>query len=94
MGGPDINTPMYSTSRRSAHPLFLQRTVQYKRLVTTRESSEILYNTPMTKDIVVDGDLFDAALARLLNAKPITKAEISARIKAEREAKKDAKSSK
>ncbi len=39
----------------------------------------------MTEDIVVDGDKFDDALRRLLNAKPITKAEISAKIKAERE---------
>jgi len=38
-------------------------------------------------DITVDGDKFDAVLRRLLNAKPISKAEISAKIKAEREAK-------
>jgi hypothetical protein len=38
-------------------------------------------------DITVDGDKFDAVLRRLINSKPISKAEISAKIKTEREAK-------
>jgi hypothetical protein len=45
----------------------------------------------MPEDIQVDGDKFDAVLKRMLNTKPISKAEISARIKAEREAKRAAK---
>jgi hypothetical protein len=48
----------------------------------------------MPEDIQVDADKFDAVLKRMMNAKPISKAEISARIKAEREAKKAAKKSK
>jgi hypothetical protein len=48
----------------------------------------------MPEDIQVDGDKFDAILKRMMNAKPISKAEISARIKAEREAKKAAKTPK
>jgi len=43
------------------------------------------------KDITADQDKFDAVLRRLLNSKPISKAEISTKIKAEREAKKAAK---
>ena len=46
------------------------------------------------EDIPLDQDKFDADLKRMLNAKPISKAEISARIKAEREAKKAARSAK
>lgn len=46
----------------------------------------------MPEDITVDQDKFDAVLKRMLNAKPISKAEISAKIKAERAAKKAAKS--
>jgi hypothetical protein len=42
-------------------------------------------------DITVDEAKFNAVLKRMLNAKPISKAEISARIKAERDAKKAAK---
>jgi hypothetical protein len=49
-------------------------------------------NKPMPEDITVDQDKFDAVLKRMLNAKPISKAEISAKIKAERAAKKAAKS--
>jgi hypothetical protein len=60
-------------------------------LAGIKRSSKIPYNNRMTEDIVVDGDKFDEALRRLLNAKPITKAEISARIKAERQAKREAK---
>jgi hypothetical protein len=41
----------------------------------------------MSKDITVDQDKFDAVLRRLLNSKPTSKAEISAKIKAEKEAK-------
>jgi hypothetical protein len=41
----------------------------------------------MSKDIKVDADKFDAVLRRLLNSKPTSKAEISAKIKAEKEAK-------
>ncbi len=37
-------------------------------------------------DITVDEDKFDAVLRRLINSKPISKEEISAKIKAEREA--------
>jgi hypothetical protein len=40
------------------------------------------------EDITVDADKFDAVLKRMMSTKPISKAEISARIKAEREAKK------
>lgn len=40
------------------------------------------------KDITADADKFDAILRRLINTKPMTKAEISAKLKAEREAKK------
>jgi hypothetical protein len=36
------------------------------------------------KDITVDAAKFDRILGRMLNLKPLTKAEISARIKAER----------
>jgi hypothetical protein len=36
------------------------------------------------KDITVDADKFDRILGRMLNLKPLTKAEISARIKTER----------
>jgi hypothetical protein len=42
----------------------------------------------MPDEIKVDGDKFDAILARMLAAKPLPKAEISARIKAKREASK------
>jgi hypothetical protein len=42
----------------------------------------------MPDEIKVDADKFDKVLAKMLAAKPLTKAEISARIKAEREAKK------
>lgn len=42
-------------------------------------------------DDSVDQDKFDAVLRRMLTLKPISKAEISARIKAERAAKKAAK---
>jgi hypothetical protein len=45
----------------------------------------------MPEDAQVDADKFDAVLKRMMNAKPISKAEISARIKAEREAKKAVK---
>jgi DNA invertase Pin-like site-specific DNA recombinase len=45
----------------------------------------------MPEDIQVDQDKFDAVLKRMLNMKPISKEEISARIKAERAAKKAAK---
>jgi hypothetical protein len=48
----------------------------------------------MPDDLKVDADKFDRILKRMLNAKPLTKAEISARVKAEREAKKRKKSSK
>jgi response regulator RpfG family c-di-GMP phosphodiesterase len=37
-------------------------------------------------DLTVDADKFDAVLRRLLNAKPTSKAEISAKIKAQKEA--------
>jgi hypothetical protein len=40
------------------------------------------------KDITVDADKFDRILAKMLNAKPLSKAEISERVKTEREAKK------
>ena len=46
------------------------------------------------EDIPLDQDKFDAVLKRMLNAKPISKAEISARINTEREAKKAASPSK
>jgi hypothetical protein len=42
-------------------------------------------------DITVDADKFDAILRRLIDSKPTSKAEISAKIKAERVAKKAAK---
>jgi hypothetical protein len=42
----------------------------------------------MSEEIKVDVAKFDWILSRMLNAKPLTKAEISAKIKAEREAKK------
>ena len=42
----------------------------------------------MPEDIKVNAEKFDRILAKMLAAKPLTKAEISARIKAEREAKK------
>jgi hypothetical protein len=45
----------------------------------------------MPEDVQVDGDKFDAVLKRMMNTKPISKTEISARIKTEREAKKAAK---
>lgn len=45
----------------------------------------------MPEDIQVDADKFDAVLKRMMNAKPTSKAEISARIKAERKAKKAVK---
>lgn len=48
---------------------------------------EIPYNTRMGEDLQVDADKFDAVLRRLINSKPISKAEISVKIKAEREAK-------
>lgn len=41
----------------------------------------------MADDIEVDAAKFDRILGKMLAAKPLTKAEISARIKAEREAK-------
>jgi hypothetical protein len=40
----------------------------------------------MPDEIKVDPDKFDRILGRMLAAKPLSKAEISARIKAEREA--------
>jgi hypothetical protein len=43
-----------------------------------------VYNTPMPDEIKVDADKFDRILGRMLNASPLTKAEISARIKTER----------
>ncbi len=42
----------------------------------------------MPEDIKVDKDKFDRILKRMVDAKPLTKAEISARIKADRDAKK------
>jgi hypothetical protein len=42
----------------------------------------------MPDEIKVDATKFDRILGRMLTAKPLTKAEISARIKAERDAKK------
>lgn len=42
----------------------------------------------MPDDINVNAEKFDRILGRMVAAKPLTKAEISARIKAEREAKK------
>ena len=42
----------------------------------------------MSEDIKVDAAKFDRVLSRMLAAKPLSKAEISARIKAERDAKK------
>jgi hypothetical protein len=42
----------------------------------------------MPDEIKVDGDKFNRILGRMLSVKPLSKAEISARIKAEREAKK------
>jgi hypothetical protein len=45
----------------------------------------------MSDEKPLDQAKFDAILSRLLNSKPITKAEVSARIKAERAAKKAAK---
>lgn len=42
----------------------------------------------MPEDIKVNAEKFDRILGKMLIAKPLTKAEISARIKAEREAKK------
>jgi len=45
----------------------------------------------MPEDVLVDADKFDAVLKRMMNAKPISKAEISTRIKTEREARKAAK---
>jgi len=41
----------------------------------------------MNKDITVNADKFDAVLKRMMDAKPLTKAEISAKIKAEKQAK-------
>lgn len=41
----------------------------------------------MPKEIDAGMEEFDAVLRRLINSKPISKAEISAKIKAEREAK-------
>ena len=46
---------------------------------------------PMADDLQVDAAKFDRILSRMLTAKPLSKAEISARIKAEREAKKETK---
>jgi hypothetical protein len=43
----------------------------------------------MSDEIKVEKETFDRILGRMLSAKPLTKAEISARIKAEREAKKE-----
>jgi len=40
------------------------------------------------KDITVDADKFDAVLQRMVNMKPMTAKELSAKLKAEREAKK------
>jgi response regulator RpfG family c-di-GMP phosphodiesterase len=40
------------------------------------------------KDITVDADKFDAVLRRMVNMKPMTVKELSAKLKAEREAKK------
>lgn len=42
----------------------------------------------MSDEIKVNSAKFDKMLGRMLRAKPLSKAEISARIKAEREAKK------
>lgn len=42
----------------------------------------------MPDEIKVNAKTFDRILGRMLGAKPLTKAEISARVKAEREAKK------
>ena len=39
----------------------------------------------MMKDITVDADKFDEVLRRLLNSKPTSKEEISAKIKAQKE---------
>ena len=39
----------------------------------------------MAKDITVDAAKFDAVLKRMLESKPLSKAEISARIKAEKD---------
>jgi hypothetical protein len=39
----------------------------------------------MSKDITVDAAKFDAVLKRMLDSKPLSKAEISARIKAEKD---------
>jgi len=46
----------------------------------------------MPDEIKVDAAKFDRILARMLEAKPLSKNEISERIKAKREAKKAAKS--
>jgi hypothetical protein len=43
----------------------------------------------MPNDVTVDAEKFDRILTRILAAKPISKPEISARIRAEREAKRD-----
>jgi hypothetical protein len=50
-----------------------------------------VYNTPMPDEIKVDAAKFDRILSRMLESKPLSKAEISARIKAERNAKKQGK---
>lgn len=43
------------------------------------------------KDITVDADKFDAVLRRMVNMKPMTAKELSAKLKVEREAKKASK---
>jgi hypothetical protein len=48
----------------------------------------------MTEDTTADQTKFDAILKRMLNSKPLSKAEISARIKAERAAKAEQKTGK
>lgn len=53
-------------------------------------SQESPYNTRM-KDITVDADKFEAVLQRMVNMKPMTAKELSAKLKAEREAKKAAR---
>jgi len=48
----------------------------------------------MPDEIKVDAEKFDRILGRMLRTKPLTKEEISARVKAEREARKTATSRK
>ena len=42
----------------------------------------------MPDDLTVDADKFDRILGRMLTAKPLSKSEISERVKTERDAKK------